>query len=173
MPIANTIFQKLQAQLLTSDGADRQRWAKQIAEDSIDLKELCQLIFEEKKIATRFSWLLSDVGMVNADKLFGVLPYLFEQRDKTDIPNFEQQFAKYWRICGIPEDDKGTAIDLMFQWLLDPNVSTHIKTVSLDVLQELIKEYPELKNEMQLCLEQQPEEIPVSLSKKIKQLTLL
>ncbi len=170
MPTTNSIYQELQAQLPTSDGADRRRWAKQIIVQGADLKELCQLVFEEKKTATRFSWLLSDVGIEDAKQLFDVLPYLFAQRDKTDIPNFEQQFAKYWRICGIPEDDKGTAIDLMFQWLTDPHVSTHIKTVSLDVLRELIKEYPELKNELQLCLEQLPEDIPVSLKKAMKKI---
>lgn len=172
MPTIKDIYQELQTQLAVSSGTQRQSWAQQIVAQNIDLKELCRLAFEEKKTATRFSWLLSDVGILNTSKLLEVLPYLFEQRDKTEIPNFEQQFVKYWRICGIPEEHKGTAIDLMFQWLADPNESTHIKTVALDVLQELIKEYPELKNELRLCLEELPEEIPVSFKKSIKKINI-
>lgn len=162
------LYQTLQSQLITSDATQRQVWASQIIADDIDLAELSSLLFEDKKLAMRYSWLLSDIGMVKPEKLFNHLTYLFERRHKTNVLNFEQQLVKYWRIASIPQEQKGTAIDLIFGLLIDPKVSTHIKTVSLDVLQTLIKEYPELQQELKLCIEQQPEEMPVSLKKAVK-----
>lgn len=151
------IYQQLLEQLSNSTGAERIAWAKQITDAEYDLQALSQLLFEDKKVALRFSWLLSDVGIASKGQLLTVLPYLFNQKDKTNATSFPYQFAKYWRISGVPEEDKGEAIDLMFNWLIDPKVSTHIKTVSLTVLYSLTKEYPELKNELRLCIEEQKE----------------
>ena len=162
------LYQTLQLHLSSSDAAQRQAWAEEIVDSEIDLEGLSSLLFEGKKVAMRYSWLLSDIGMESSEKLLAHLPYLFEHRAATQLPNFEQQLVKYWRIAGIPEEQKGTAIDLIFQWLINPKTSTHIKTVSLDVMQEVVKEYPELQNELKLCLEQQPEEMPVSLKKAVK-----
>lgn len=162
------LYNELLQQLKTSTGTQRTAWAKYIVDEELDLKELSQLLYEEEKIGKRMAWMLSDVGMRDKGKLLGVLPYLFSRRAETNIPHFEQQFAKYWRIAGIPEEDKGLAIDYLFRWLVTPEVSTHIKTVSLEVLHLLTKEYPELKNELQLCIEQQPDDIDVSLKKAIK-----
>lgn len=140
----------------------------QIAESDVDMTTLAPLLFADKKTAYRFSWLLSDIGEADAGKLFDVLSYAFEQRNKTEIPGFEQQFAKYWRIGGVPEEDKGMAIDMMFGWLVDTKVGVHIKSVSLEVLYDLTKEYPELKNELKLCLEDQLDKNTDSFKKKAK-----
>lgn len=164
------LYHTLLTQLKQSTGANRTAWAMQIVDDEIDLQELSGLLFEEQSIATRYSWLLSDIGMEQPQKLFDLLPYLFAQRHKTNALNFAQQMVKYWRIAGIPEEQKGHAIDVMFGWLMDPKESTHIKTVSLDVLAKLLEEYPDLKNELKLCLEQQPEDIDISFKRKVKQI---
>lgn len=152
----NAIYEQLESNLITSDAKERMTWAKQIVDTGIDLKALSiHFLNEEKKTALRFSWLLSDIGVVSKESLFAVLPYLFEQRDATSISEFPYQFVKYWRICGVPDKNKGAAIDLMFQWLMEPKQSTHIKTICLTVLYDLTQEYPELKNELRLCIEEQ------------------
>ena len=148
MSNVNELYQELLQKLATSDGDDRRKWAMQIVDSEIDLMELTPLLFADKKTAYRFSWLLSDVGEAKPEILFNVLSYTFEHRGKTDIPNFKQQFVKYWRLSGLPEDDKGTAIDLMFSLLTDPTVGVHIKSVASEVLYNLTGEYPELKNEL-------------------------
>lgn len=152
------LYNELLAGLAGSTGAERVAWAKQIANCDMDLKELLPLLYADKKTAYRFSWMLSDVGIAYPQKLFSELPGIFERRKETDILNFEQQFVKYWRLCGVPEENKGEAIDMMFRMLTDPKESVHIKTVALDVLYELTKEYPELKNELRLCIEETKEE---------------
>lgn len=168
MPSA--FYDHLLQHLAASTGADRKRWGEQIAAEEIDVRELIPLLFANKKTAYRFSWLLSDIGVANPQKLFGVLPYAFAQRDKTEIPGFEQQFAKYWRIAGIPEEDKGTAIDLLFNWLTYPKTTVHIKSVSLEVLYTLTQEYPELKNELKLCIEDELERNTPAFKKQAKKI---
>ncbi len=151
----NSLYEELLAKLATSDGADRRSWGRMIAEQDVDMERLMPLLFTEKKTAQRFAWLLSDIGIAGAGKLFNVLSFAFAKRHETAIPGFEQQFVKYWRIAGVPEQDKGQAIDLMFNLLTDPTVGPHIKSVSAEMLHSLTKEYPDLVNELKLCLEQE------------------
>ena len=168
----DSLYEELQAKLATSDGADRRNWGRMIAEHDVDMEELLPLLFAERKTAQRFAWLLSDIGEANAEKLFSVLSYAFEKRHETDIPGFEQQFVKYWRIAGVPEQDKGMAIDLMFNLLADPKVGPHIKSVSAEVLYSLTKEYPDLVNELTLCLEHELDKNTGTFRKKAEGILL-
>lgn len=163
--IADILFHDLTNNLAASSFAERRIWAKQITAQPDTLGKLLPLLLGEKKTAYRFSWLLSDVGEADKDVLRSELPYLFDNRDKVTAPGFEQQFVKYWRICGVPEAHKGEAIDLMFSYLVNPKVNTHIKTITLTVLHSLCNEYPELKNELKLCIEDQIEHSSTSFKK--------
>ena len=58
-------------------------------------------------------------------------------------------------IVGVPPENEGRAIDLLFQWLLSADTNVTIKSRSLWVLLKLTKKYPELKNELKLCLQDQ------------------
>jgi len=151
----SSLYEELLAKLATSDSADRRNWGRLIAEQDVEMEALAPLLFAERNTAYRFSWLLSDIGLADPEKLFSILSYAFEKRYETGISDFEQQFVKYWRIAGIPEQHKGKAIDLMFNLLADPKVGTHIKSVSAEVLHNLANEYPELGNELRLCLQQE------------------
>jgi len=163
--IADILFHDLSKRLAGSSFDDRRVWAREITAQKDTLEKLLPLLFGDKKTAYRFSWLLSDVGETDKDALLNVLPYLFENRQKVTAKDFEQQFVKYWRICGVPEVHKGAAIDMMFSFLVDPKVNTHIKTISLTVLHRLCDEYPELKNELKLCIEDQLDHSTVSFNK--------
>lgn len=160
------LYENLKEELPDSSFAERRAWAGQIIDSNIDLQQLLPLLQEKRNIAYRFSWLLSDIGEVSAESLFKVLDHLFQNRVKVNAPKFEQQFVKYWRIAGIPEAHKGEAIDMMFNWLTDHQTSVHIRTISLEVLYQLTTEYPELKNEIRVCLETEIEQSAISFRKK-------
>lgn len=163
--VADILFHDLSKHLAESSFEERRVWAKEITAQPYRLEQLIPLLFGKKKTAYRFSWLLSDVGEADKDILFNALPYLFDNRHKVTAPGFEQQFVKYWRICGVPEAHKGEAIDLMFSYLVNQKVNTHIKTITLTVLHALCNEYPELKNELKLCIEDQLEHSSTSFKK--------
>lgn len=168
--MADILFHDLNKNLADSSFAERRVWAKEITAQPDILKKLLPMLFGAKKTAYRFSWLLSDIGEADPNVLYRELEYLFEHKHKTSAPKFEQQFVKYWRICGVPEANKGEAIDLMFNYLLNPKINTHIKTISLTVLHNLCNEYPELKNELKLCIENQLEHSSTSFKKAVNKI---
>lgn len=167
---SSTFYEELLTGLPSSDGKQRMVWAKCIIEEQIDIEQLFGLLYEGKKIAMRFSWLLSDVGILNAKSLKNVLPQLFAIRDKVTYADFLYSFAKYWNYVGVPEENKGEAIDLLFRWVEEPKMSVHIKTNAVTVLSRLVKEYPDLKNELMVVLEYQLDKNSVSFKRLAQKL---
>lgn len=147
-------YSELEFSLPKSTEEQRQTWAATIIEQDLDLRDLSRLLFCEKKVATRFLWMLSGIGMKSQSKLFEALPFLLELSGKLE-PAYQTAFANYWLIAGVPPENEAQAIDLSFQWLMNPGITVTIKSRALFVLFKLTKKYPELKNELVLCLEDQ------------------
>ena len=151
--------------LPTSTLEQRKIWITTIVEKNISLSELADLLNCEKKISTRFLWLLSELGMLHPDKLFAELPFLLRFCENVN-PVYLQSFANYWRFAGVPEDDEAKAIELLFHWLLSPEINVTIKSRAIFVLFELTKKYPELKSELRLCLEDQKDNYSKDFQKR-------
>ncbi len=147
-------FKELKSSLPASTLAKRNIWVNVIIERDIDIKELSKLLNCEPKIATRFLWLLTEIGEINSNKLFTALPFLLDLCDRLN-PVYKTSFANFWLIAGVPPENEARAIDLLFQWLLSTETNVTIKSRSLRVLLKLTKKYPELKNELKLCLTDQ------------------
>ena len=151
----NTEFYKeLEFFLPTSTAEKRKMWAATIVEKNIDIKDLSKLLKCEQKIASRFLWLLSEIGELNPNKLFIELPFLLDLCDRLNH-TYKKSFATFWLIAGVPSENEGRAINLLFQWLLSADTNVTIKSRSLLVLFKFTKKYPELKNELKLCLKDQ------------------
>ena len=144
-------YKELEISLPASTVERRKMWAETIAEKRLDIKDLCQLLKCEQKIATRFLWLLSEIGELNSNSLFIELPFLLDFCDHLN-PAYITSFATFWLISGVPSENEGRAIDLLFQWLLSTDTNVTTKSRSMLVLFKLTKKYPELKNELKLCL---------------------
>jgi len=152
---SNTEFyRELESSLPASTGEQRKLWASLIVEKEIDIKVLSNLLKCERKIATRFLWLLSEIGILYPDKFLMELPFLFNLCEQLH-PAYITSFASFWLYAGVPPENEGRAIDLLFQCLLSPDTNVTTKSRSLWVLFELTKKYPELKNEQKLCLKDQ------------------
>ncbi len=144
-------YNELESSLAASSGESRNVWVKIILENNLNLKDLSGLLLCDGKIATRFLWLLSEVGLANPDKLFVELPYFLDFSEPLN-PEYKKSFASYWLIAGVPHENESKAIDLLFHWLLSNDTNVTIKSRSFLVLYNLTKKYPELKNELKLCL---------------------
>ncbi|MDF3026029.1 MAG: hypothetical protein K0S23_336 [Fluviicola sp.] len=152
---SNTEFYKeLESVLPTSLGDQRKIWVASIIEKNIDIRDLASLLNGEYKVASRFLWLLSEIGLARPDKLFAALPFLLDFTDNMN-PVYKTSFANFWLIAGIPPENEGKAIDMSFQWLLSNETNVTIKSRSVLVLFKLTKKYPEIKEELKLCLEDQ------------------
>jgi|SRR6266496_576200 len=56
---------------------------------------------------------------------------------------------------GIPKKFHGEIMDICFHYIGSPGEPVAIKAFSLSILQELSKDYPEIKNEIKLIIEEQ------------------
>lgn len=148
-------YNELKFSLPTSTAEERRFWASIIIEKEIEIKELSNLLFCEKKIASRFSWLLSGIGSLDSKKLLSELPFLFSISEQVTNINFKHSFATYWLLCGVPLENEAEAIDLLLGWIQSSNINVTTKSRSLFAFYNLTKKYSDLKNELKLCLEDQ------------------
>lgn len=149
------LYNELKLSLPESTSAKRKIWAAAIVEKGLDIKTFSKLMWCENRIASRFLWLLSEIGEIDADKLLKALPFLLELSDEITHLDFKKSFATFWLIAGVPLENEARAIDLLFGWLQSPDTNVTTKSRALKVLFNITKKYPELSNELKLCLEAQ------------------
>lgn len=156
---------ELESSLQTSTFEIRRKWAAKIIEENIDIKALSGLLKSEQKTAIRFLWLLSDIGTINPEKLYTELPFLLDVCEDLN-PAYKTSFASFWLITGVPPESEGKAIDLLFQFLLAAKTDITTKSRSMVVLFKLTGKYPELKNELILCLHEQKDKYSLDFKKR-------
>jgi hypothetical protein len=159
-------YKELEYSLPTSTSVNRKIWVNKIIEEDIAIKDLANLLKCEQKTATRFQWLLSEIGLANPKKLFAELPFLLIFFDQLN-PIYKTSLASYWHIAGVPPENEGVAIDWLFQWLLSNHVNMTIKSRCILVLFKLTKKHPELKNELTLCLKDQQHKYSKDFEKRV------
>lgn len=150
---ATRFFIELKNALPASTVADRKAWAAKIIAADIPLKNLFILLQGSQPVARRFSWLLTEIGEADPNRLFQQLPYLLELSDQIHQFDFRASFATYWRVAGIPPENEAQAIDWLFGWIYSAKTNVTTKSRALFVLFDLTKKYPDLKNELKLYLE--------------------
>jgi hypothetical protein len=137
-------YKELGANLAHSNEAQRRFWAQKIVDESLSLKWLSKLLQEDKKTATRFLWLLSDVGVMAPSYLKAELSFLFHYCKTIDAA-YLSSFASYWHYVGVPEQNEAEAIELLFKWILSPQSNSTLKSRSMWVLFKLCNKYPRFK----------------------------
>lgn len=169
---SNTEFyRELESFLPMSTLEQRKAWIAAIIEKNIDIKFLSELLRCEHKIASRFLWLLSELGMVNPTKLIAELPFLLDLSDEIN-PKYKTSFANFWLIAGVPPENEGKAINILFQWILSNDTNVTIKSRAALVLFKLTKKYPELKNELELCLKDQMDKHTSDFKKRMTKIVI-
>ncbi|MBL4706223.1 MAG: hypothetical protein JKY54_16975 [Flavobacteriales bacterium] len=163
-------YQDLEYSLPKSSASDRKIWAAKIIDDNIEVKNLCHLLLCKEDVASRFLWLLGELGEIQPTKLFPALPHLLTLNSGIYHIRTEASFAKFWLLCGIPLENEGVAIDLLFGWIQSPNCNVTTKSRSLFVLFKMTEKYPDLKNELRLCLEEQLHKNTMDFDKRAKKL---
>lgn len=162
---SSEFFNQLEYALPKSNETQRRLWAKEIIENTIDLRELAKLLECGSKVATRFLWLLSDVGLADPKKLHAALPFLLKRCQVLKI-DFSMSFASFWHYTGVPLKNEAEAIALLFEWLQSLTVNVTTKTRALWGLVKLCNKYPELKNELRFCLEDQMDKYSKDFKKR-------
>ena len=169
-----TLLKQLAHSLPSEDNEQaRKRWANHILQHKIKLNGLTSLIHADKKTAMRFSWLRGSLSEMSPEHVSPVIPYFFNKRAEITIPNFDRSLAKMLWLCGIPKDIEGEAVDQLFKWLIDPNITVMTKTYALSALQKTIHLYPELKAELVIAIEDQLGKNSGAFDKRAEQVLVL
>lgn len=113
---------------------------------------------------------MSKVGELESKKLLEFLPTLLELRKKKTHKNTEGTFANFWLLVGIPVENESEAIGLLFEWLNSSKVNVTGKSRSMQVLNILSYKYPEIKNELKLCLEFQKDKYSSNYQEKVRKM---
>lgn len=164
--IATELYKELEGSLPGSTAAKRAKWATVLLDQDFDMKDLSKLLYCEKKVATRFLWLLSELGELNPGRLYSDLPFLLELSDQIKHFDIMPSFATFWLIAGVPLENEAQAIDLLFHWVQSSTTNVTTKSRSILVLFKLTEKHPDLKNELQLCLEDQMDKNTIDFAKR-------
>ncbi len=162
---------ELKSSLFESTAEMRKEWIAIILKNNIELKSFFDLLKADHKIAIRFLWFLSEIGLTDQEKLLSELPILFKEYDNLN-PRYKTSFASFWYLVGVPQENEGKAIDLLFQWLLSSQTNVTIKSRSLTVLFKLTLKYPELKNELELSIKDQMYKCTKTFEKKANKILI-
>ncbi|MCB0737880.1 MAG: hypothetical protein KDC92_10235 [Bacteroidetes bacterium] len=142
------LTKQLKLELPQGHAEKRKHFAKLICEQQIDLNDLLPLAFENETVASRFFWLLSDVGEIDARKLVVFLPKLFSIRKETTYQNIPHSFSRYWNLYGIPQENEAEAIENLFAWLVDSSSEVSVKVHAMRALFKLTKKHDGIRNEL-------------------------
>ena len=157
---------------LKSDRSDRNRkkWASNIIEQGIPLKDLTEILYAQKPINTRFTWLLGYICELSPSTVFPIITYLFTNRHEIDVLNFNRSLAKMFWLCGIPDEIEGEAADEMFKWMLNPIEQVSVKSYALFALTKLAAKHPDLKNELEWVIKDQLTKNSASFKKRAEKI---
>lgn len=160
-----SFYRELETSLAKSNSTQRHSWAATIIAQDISIRDLTPLLKGNAQTCSRFLWLLSDVGIANPEKLMSELPYLFELFT-TEFPQYLPSFASFWYYTGVPSENEGAAIDLLFELFLSTDTTVTIKSRALVVLAGLAEKYPALKPELCSCIDAQADKHSADFQKR-------
>ena len=149
------IFTELKHSLTTSSNEQRKVWAAAIIQEKLTIRSLSSLLLLEDKIASRFLWLLTEIGEADTQRLQDDLVFLFDLCQTLEHIKYEASFANYWLICGVPIEKEAEYIDFLFTWLSSPKTNITTKSRSVFVLFQLTQKHPDIRNELKLRIHEQ------------------
>lgn len=146
--------------------ANLRKWARFISENDVDLKDLLCLLDEDRFTALRFLWMIGGLVETDPARVAPVVPYFFAKQHEVNVPNYDRSLAKFCWLAGIPEELEGEITDALFQWILDPKITTSTKSFAVLALYNQTQKYPDLKNELRTVIEDQLEKNGSSFEKR-------
>ncbi|MDH4472619.1 MAG: hypothetical protein QE487_08405 [Fluviicola sp.] len=135
--------------------ANLRKWARFISENNVEIEDLIGLLDEDRFTAMRFLWIMGGLVEIDPEKVAPIVPYFFEKRHTITVPNYDRSLAKFCWLAGIPEEIEGEVTDALFQWILNPKVSTSTKSFAVLALYKQTQKYPDLKLELRMVIEDQ------------------
>lgn len=130
--------------------------AKKIGKDAKEFKKIIDIIYKEKApLPQRASWLLAVVNDHHPELLTPYLSKFIDTLEHFKVDGIKRNMAGVLSAQAIPEKLQGKAVDLCFRLMLSPDEKVVVKTEAMQTIANLAKQYPELKQELKLAIEDQ------------------
>ncbi|PUZ23196.1 hypothetical protein DCC81_22635 [Chitinophaga parva] len=132
-------------------------------------------LHDEYRVVQRAAWIISLVADEQPSLLQPHLPAMVARMQEAGLPvAVKRNVVRVLQVLHIPEDLQGAVMEQCFIFLADPQETVAVRAFSMTVLANLAKEYPEIKGEIVMliedALEQEPTPGIVSRAKKVLKL---
>lgn len=130
--------------------------AKKIGGNAAEFKKIVDIIYKEKApLPQRASWLLAVVNDRHPELLRPYLSKFIDTIEQFQVDGIKRNMAGVLSKHDIPEKLQGKAVDVCFRLLLNPEETVVVKTDAMQILANITKQYPELKNELKAAIDDQ------------------
>jgi len=120
------------------------------------LDELYNLIFTGKgKTKWRAAWVFEHVFLAQPDMINPYIPELIKRFPDIKDDGVRRHFAKILSLSDINAMADGNLIDTCFSQLMSETIPVAVKTQCMQILFNITREYPDLKRELIMVLEEQ------------------
>mgnify|MGYP005608581865 FL=1 len=134
---------------------NREEIVNWIGSNQTRFDELVKLFLGNDKLITqRSGWPLSFAGIAHPEfipKHLWKLVTKLKQKDLHDA--VKRNTIRLLQEISIPEKYQGDVMNICFDFIISPTEKPAIKAFSLTVLENLSKEYPEIKQELKTVIE--------------------
>lgn len=126
-----------------------------VGNDQKRFDELFDLfLHDEYRVIQRAAWPLSYCVIAFPKLIQKHFARLFKYLKKPNLhESVKRNSVRLLQDIDIPEKYHGDAMNLCFDYIIDPTEKPAVKAFSLTVLQNLTKTYPEIKQELKMIIE--------------------
>lgn len=136
--------------------ANCSRIVKWIGNDQTRFDQLFHLfINDEYRVVQRAAWPLSYCVMEHPVFIKKHFNRLIRNLQKPDLPDaVKRNTVRLLQYISIPAKFHGDIMNICFGYISSPDEAVAVKAFSLTVLQKLAAQYPDIKNELKLIIEE-------------------
>lgn len=126
-----------------------------IGRDPQRFGELVRLFLQpDKKIQQRAAWPLSYTVQAHPALIQPYIGKLIRNLEKPGLPDaVKRNTVRIFQEIRVPERFRGRMMNTCFQYISAPDEKPAVKAFSLTVLEKLAEDYPEIKPELKLIIE--------------------
>ena len=111
---------------------------------------------EEYRLVQRSAWVVGDLARKNSHLLMEYWPQMIDSLKKEGIHDaVKRNTVRTWQDLPIPEEHYGEVAEICFGYLADNKEPIAVKCFSMSVLEKIVKQIPELKDELKFLIEEQ------------------
>jgi hypothetical protein len=145
--------------------------AHSIRNDPARFKKIIDIIYSaEAPLPQRASWLLAVISRKHPEVITPYIKKFIDSLPDFGIDGIKRNMLSALCTQDIPKKLQGKMVDICFNFILSPTETVAVKVLSLDIVSKLIKEHPDLKNELKAAIEDQIPKTTIAFQSKGKKL---